>query len=120
MTDGSLLVEIITALKPLPDERIIKKPKPSDFFGTDLHVFLRTYNIDTLIITGCVTSGCVRATIVDGFSYDYRCIVPKECVVDRNDERHLSNLRDIAMKYADVTGLDVVLDYIRTKYTGSL
>ena len=68
--------------------------------------------IDTLIVTGCVTSGCVRATVVDGISLGYRVIVPVECVADRHEVPHEANLFDIDMKYGDVVSLQDVLDYL--------
>ena len=68
--------------------------------------------IDTLIITGCTTSGCVRATCIDALQYGYRGILPEECVGDRAEGPHLANLFDIGQKYCDVMRLREVLDWV--------
>ena len=67
------------------------------------------HGVDTLIVVGCTTSGCVRATVVDGMSYGFRCVVPEDCVWDRGEASHAINLFDIAQKYADVMPLDELL-----------
>jgi nicotinamidase-related amidase len=81
---------------------IIKKRMPSSFFETHLGSLMVARRVDTLIVTGGATSGCVRATVVDGFSRGYRVIVPEECVADADAPAHFANLRDMARKYADV------------------
>lgn len=96
-----------------PDEPVIVKGKPSAFFGTQLHSMLTYHNVDTLIITGMVTSGCVRATVDDAFSYDYRVIIPRECVADRAEVPHRVNLFDMEMISADVLPLEEVLEHVR-------
>jgi maleamate amidohydrolase len=96
-------------IAPRPEEPVIVKGKPSAFFGTLLHSMLTFQNVDTLIITGMVTSGCVRATVDDAFSYDYRVIIPHECVADRAEVPHRVNLFDMDMISADVLPLDEVL-----------
>ncbi len=68
--------------------------------------------IDSLIITGCVTSGCVRATVVDAFSYGYSCFVVEQCTFDRFHLSHLVNLFDMNVKYADVILLDEAIEYV--------
>jgi len=105
--------EIPPAIAPRPDESVIVKGKPSAFFGTPLHSMLTFHNVDTLIVTGMVTSGCVRATVDDAFSYDYRVIVAEECVADRAEVPHRVNLFDMEMISADVLPLDEVLKYLR-------
>lgn len=90
------------------------KTAPSIFFRTPLPTFLQKHRIDTTIITGCTTSGCVRASINDSFSYGYRTIVPEECVGDQNEEAHWSNLRDVGRRYADVVKLQDVLEHFDT------
>ena len=101
---------------------MIVKGKPSAFFGTQLHSMLTYHNVDTLIITGMVTSGCVRATVDDAFSYDYRVIIPEECVADRAEVPHRVNLFDMEMISADVIELEEVLRHLRevdrVTYTG--
>ena len=88
------------------------KTAPSIFFQTPLHTWLTRHCIDTTIITGCTTSGCVRASIVDSFSYGYRTVVPEDCCGDQNEEAHWSNLRDVGRRYADVTTLAEVIEHL--------
>ena len=95
------------------DEPVLVKGKPSAFFGTQLHSMLTFHNVDTLIITGMVTSGCVRATVDDAFALDYRVVIPLECVADRAEVPHRVNLFDMEMISADVLPLDAVLDRLR-------
>ena len=82
----------------------------SAFFGTPLASLLAERGVDTAIVTGASTSGCVRATVVDALQHGYRPIVPREAVGDRNPDAHAANLYDMDAKYADVVGLDEVLD----------
>ena len=79
------------------------KPAPSIFFNTPLVTFLTKQQIDTVIVTGCTTSGCVRASVIDSFSWGYRTIVPESCVGDAEEGPHKDNLRDVGRRYADVT-----------------
>jgi nicotinamidase-related amidase len=92
---------------------IIKKRMPSSFFETHLGSLLVARRVDTLIVTGGATSGCVRATVVDGFSRGYRVVVPEECVADADAPAHFSNLRDMARKYADVVPAGEVEAHLR-------
>jgi maleamate amidohydrolase len=78
------------------------KGAPSMFFGTPLTTFLVRAAVDTVLVTGCTTSGCVRATIVDAFSHGYHVIVPEGCCGDQDEEAHAANLRDVGRRYADV------------------
>ena len=87
------------------------KSAPSIFFRTPLPTWLTKHRIDTTIITGCTTSGCVRASIVDSFSYGYRTIVPADCCGDQGEQPHWDNLRDVGRRYADVVRLQDVLDH---------
>ena len=89
------------------------KSAPSAFFGTPLVAFLAKQRVDTVIVTGCTTSGCVRGTINDSFSYGYRTIVPEQCVGDMEEGPHWDNLRDVGRRYADVMKLDDVLQYFK-------
>ncbi len=104
--------EIPPEIAPRPGEPVIVKGKPSAFFGTQLHSMLTYHNVDTLIVTGMVTSGCVRATVDDAFSYDYRVILPAECVADRAEVPHQVNLFDMDMISADVLPLDAVIAHV--------
>lgn len=88
------------------------KGAPSIFFETPLLTFLTKQRIDTVIVTGCTTSGCVRASINDSFSYGYRTMVPEDCVGDADERPHHDNLRDVGRRYADVTTLEETCDYL--------
>ena len=105
-------IEVDPRLEPLAGERIIEKQWASGFFKTDLDQLLRSLGVDSLVVTGLTTSGCVRATAVDGLQYDYKVVVPAEAVGDRNPDAHCANLFDLNAKYADVLDLDTVLNYI--------
>ncbi len=111
--EGTWGAEICEALRPAPREVVINKHKPSVFFGSDFDVYLRGYAIDTLVIAGSSTSGCVRATVTDAFSREIRAILPRECMVDRTPEVMAANLFDMDSKYADVTSLEDVLRELR-------
>jgi nicotinamidase-related amidase len=104
--------EIVPELTPRPDEPVLRKRRASAFFGTDLLEFLIYHGIDTLIVTGMTTSGCVRATVVDAFSYNYIVVIPEECVGDRGVVSHKVNLFDMHMKYGDVLPLERVLSHL--------
>jgi maleamate amidohydrolase len=105
-------LDIVDEIAPLPHEIVIAKNKPSMFFGTGLVSHLVDLGVDTLIIVGVATSGCVRGTAVDGFSYNFRVSVVEECVFDRGEATHALNLFDIQQKYGDVVTLDETLDYV--------
>jgi maleamate amidohydrolase len=99
---------------------LLVKKWPSFFHGTPLLSLLTATGRDTVIVTGCMTSGCVRATVVDAFSYGFRTLVPEDCVGDQGLEGHESNLRDLHRRYADVTSSVEVIDYlerVRTEVT---
>jgi maleamate amidohydrolase len=112
MVPGEPLAEIDPAVAPLPEEVVIAKQYPSPFFGTSLAPMLTALGIDTLVLAGCSTSGCVRAGAIDGLQYGYRVIVPRECVGDRHDGPHDANLFDINAKYGDVVGRDEVIAHL--------
>ena len=99
---------IVDQLEPRPGERVISKHYPSGFFATDLANWLARRGVDTAIVTGCTTSGCVRATVVDAMGYGFRPIVPAECSGDRAQGPHEANLFDMEQKYADVMPLSEV------------
>jgi maleamate amidohydrolase len=116
LTRGSKAVQVVDQLKPRPGERIIEKHYPSAFFSTDLAAWLAKQGVDTAIITGCTTSGCVRATVVDAMGNGFRPIVPRECSGDRAEGPHEANLFDMDQKYADVMALSEVLEELRRIY----
>jgi len=91
---------------------LLVKKWPSFFHGTPLVSLLTAAQRDTVIVTGCMTSGCVRATTVDAFSYGYRTLVPEDCVGDQGLDAHLSNLRDVHRRYAEVVSSGEVCDYL--------
>ena len=110
--------QLVPEVAALPDEPVIVKAFPSGFVGTNLLAYLVYHNVDTLIVTGTVTSGCVRDTVLDAFNHNYRVIVPVEAVCDRGETSHKVTLFDIHMKYGDVLPLAEVLDYLKTVRSG--
>jgi maleamate amidohydrolase len=90
---------------------VFTKRMPSAFFETPLGSYLVWHKIDTLVITGGSTSGCVRATAVDSLSHGYRTIIPEECVADKHESYHFANLTDLQLKYADVVPVSEVVDW---------
>ncbi|MBI4594607.1 MAG: isochorismatase family protein [Candidatus Rokubacteria bacterium] len=106
--------EIVKEIAPLPDEVVIRKNKPSAFFGSPLVSHLVGLGIDTVVIAGTTTSGCVRATAVDAFSYDYRVVVVEDCVFDRSPTSHAITLFDLQAKYADVVPRAEVIPYFES------
>lgn len=99
---GSKGYEFFEDIAPQPEDILVPKKHPSAFFGTSLVSHLVDLGVDTLVMVGCTTSGCIRASVVDGFSYNYRIAIPEDCVYDRSDVVHRVNLFDMAQKYADV------------------
>jgi nicotinamidase-related amidase len=106
--------DIVSELEPEPQDLIIIKHKPSVFFGTPFQSFLMDLGCDSLLVTGTTTSGCVRATAVDSFSYNYRTIVVEEACFDRAQTSHATSLCDMHAKYADVVSTDETVGYIET------
>ena len=109
---GTENVKIDPRITVNPEDTIITKNYASAFFGTDLVSRLNYRHIDTLILTGCTTSGCVRATAVDAIQYGYIPVVVEEAVADRLEQAHQQSLMDLQLKYADVKSLDQVLKYL--------
>ncbi len=112
LTLGSDLVKLDPRLNQEPGDLVITKKYASGFFGTYLASTLTMQSVDTAIVTGCTTSGCVRATVMDALANGFRPIVPIECVGDRAQEPHQANLFDIGAKYGDVMPLQEVLTYL--------
>jgi maleamate amidohydrolase len=110
--EGTVGAEIVPQLAPLASEHVVRKRRPSAFFGSDFDVFLRGHQVDTLLVVGSSMSGCVRATVVDAFSLDYRVMVVRECVVDRTIEVLERNLFDVDAKYADAVSLEETISYL--------
>ena len=102
--------EFVEEVKPNGSEILLPKRHPSAFFGTPLTSYLVERGIDTLVVTGCTTSGCVRGSVVDAFAYNYRVVVPHDAVYDRSRTSHLVNLFDMGSKYADVRSTAEVVE----------
>lgn len=105
-TDGC---DVDPLVQPAPGDTVLEKQQPSAFFGTGLHERLVGHGVDTVIVCGTTTSGCVRATVVDGMSLGYRVVVPIEAVADRAQTPHDQALFDMGHKYADVVPESAVL-----------
>jgi nicotinamidase-related amidase len=104
-----------TMIAPQPSDIVIEKDKPSAFFGTPLMSYLVALGVDGLLVCGTTTSGCVRASVLDAFSYNLPLAVVEECTFDRGEVSHKINLFDMQAKYADVVSLADTLAFIRTR-----
>lgn len=110
--------DIVAPLAPAENDIVIRKSKPSVFFGTSLLSYLIDLGVDSLICCGTTTSGCVRATVIDAFSYNYRVSVVEEATFDRTQSSHAINLFDMGQKYADIVTAEEALKYLRTRPPG--
>lgn len=108
------------SIKPEKEDVVIQKSKPSAFFGTPLVAMLNYLGVDSIILTGMVTSGCVRASALDAFSYNYRVTVPIECVADRSQISHEVTLFDLDAKYANVMSLEKTLSLLEKHKTDQM
>jgi maleamate amidohydrolase len=111
---GGRWVEIDPRLDPRDDETIVLKKGASAFFGTNLPSILISQGVDSVVLCGATTSGCIRATAIDLLQYGYPTLVPRECVADRAQAPHEANLFDIQAKYADVVSVDEALEYLES------
>ena len=98
--------DFVEEVAPREGDILLPKKHPSAFFGTPLASYLINLGADTLVVTGCTTSGCVRGSVVDAFAYNFRSLVPQDAVYDRSQVSHAVNLFDMAEKYADVMPTD--------------
>ncbi|HSF26714.1 MAG TPA: isochorismatase family protein [Actinomycetes bacterium] len=105
--------DFLDEVSPQPGDILLPKRHPSAFFGTPLVSYLVDRGIDSLIVTGATTSGCIRATVIDAFSYGYKVAVPHDAVFDRVKTSHQVNLFDINYKYGDVVGSNELVDQLR-------
>lgn len=105
--------DFVEPIAPLEGDILLPKKHPSAFFGTPLASYLINLGADTLVVTGCSTSGCVRGSVVDAFAYNFRVLVPEDAVYDRSATSHAVNLFDMASKYADVMPTDEALTTLR-------
>lgn len=109
---GTAAVELDPRIYDASYDTIFAKRAPSIFFETGVTSFFVKEGVDTVIVTGCATSGCIRASIIDAFSHGYRVIVPEPCVGDHDEQAHRDNLRDVGRRYCDIVSLETVLAHI--------
>ena len=107
--------EIGELLEPRPGEIVISKPKPSAFHGTALDTYLHHFHTDSLLVTGMVTSGCVRATVIDAYMRNYHVNLIHQAVADYSPFNHKASLLDMHIKYADLTQLDDMVEHLRSR-----
>jgi maleamate amidohydrolase len=112
LRDGQPGVELDPLISDPSYDYVLRKGAPSIFFNTPAAAFFAKNRVDTMIVTGCITSGCVRASVIDSFSLGFRTIVPEDCVGDHELAPHQDNLRDVERRYADVTTCDEVIRQI--------
>jgi maleamate amidohydrolase len=112
--------DFVKAIAPVEGDVVLPKRHPSAFFGTPLTSYLIDAGVDSLIVTGCTTSGCVRSSVTDAFSYNFRVTVPADAVYDRSPIVHEVNLFDMAQKYADVTSTAELLPQLRSIHQAQL
>lgn len=110
LTENNPDSHVVDALRPREGELIARKQQPSAFFGTNLHSWLTMRGVDTIIQTGCTTSGCVRASVIDALSYNYRNIIVSDGVGDRAIGPHEANLFDMGQKYGDLLTCEETLE----------
>ncbi len=110
--EGTHATQTVAPLAPRPQDILIGKRKPSCFFGTIFMSHLNFLDVDTLILTGCTTSGCLRATCVDAYSFNFKVVIPEETAFDRFQASHAVNLFDLNCKYADVIPTTEVQQYL--------
>ena len=105
------LAAFAEGLEPIAGETVVSKQYASAFFGTSVASFFAKEQVDTVFVTGCTTSGCVRASVIDAFSYGFRVMVPEPCSGDQEEAAHKANLLDVARRYADVLTMEESLAY---------
>jgi len=113
LTIGTHGAQVVDELQD-PSYIFFPKCAPSIFFNTPLSTVLGRHGVDTVIVTGANTSGCIRASVIDSFSYGYRTMIPVECVGDLEEAPHWANLKDVDRRYADVIPMNDVLEYFKT------
>ena len=117
LTEEAWASRVVPELSPRPGELVIRKNQASAFFDTPLAALMTHRGIDSLIMVGCTTSGCVRASAIDAMSRNIRTVVVPECVGDRAEDPHAANLFDIGQKYADLMPVDDLLRAINAEKT---
>ena len=116
LTENAQCSQIVERLTPRPGEIIVRKRLPSAFFGTDLAPNFTMRRIDTVLVTGCTTSGCVRASALDAMCYGFRPIVISDCVGDRALGPHEANLFDLKQKYAEIMTRDEAIAEMTSRH----
>ena len=106
-------MEFPQMIRPKKGEFVVRKARASAFFGTHLITYLTRRGVDSLLVTGCTTSVCVRGTVLDGYSYGFPVFVVEDAVFDRSPFSHLVNLYEMNSKYASVISSDEALSYLR-------
>jgi maleamate amidohydrolase len=109
LTEGAQASQVVERLAPRSGELVIRKTQASAFFHTTLAGMLTLRGIDTLVVAGCTTSGCVRASVIDAISQNIRTVIARDCVGDRALEPHAANLFDMGQKYADLLSADEIV-----------
>ena len=107
--------EFVEGIAPISGDILLPKKHPSAFFGTPLVSHLIDLNVDTLVVTGCTTSGCIRSSVTDAFAYNFKVLVPDDAVYDRSPTSHAVNLWDMNAKYADVHTSSEIISLIKTE-----
>ena len=118
---GSPMAEVDSRIRPLPGEYVLEKKMPSSFFNTRLDTYLQSLGVDTVVMAGCTTSGCIRASAIDAMQYGFITVVVADAVGDRAQGPHEANLFDIDAKYGDVMPAQEALDHLqRLSTTGGI
>ena len=113
--EGSFEAEMDDAIADPTYDYIFQKSAPSIFFQTPLVGFLTKHRIDTVLVTGCVTSGCVRASVIDAFSSGYRTMVVEDCCGDPGKDEHEANIRDVGRRYADIVTSEAAVAWLEAQ-----
>lgn len=117
LTETSPMGQFVPSMTPHAGEIVVRKRLPSAFFETGLHGILHARGVDTVIIAGCTTSGCVRASTLDAMCHGFRPIVASDCVGDRAIGPHEANLFDLGQKYADVLPLSEIVEHLEQAHS---
>ena len=115
LTEEAFISQIVDGLKPRDGEYVVRKTQPSAFFGTNLTAWYVSKGVDTVIVTGCTTSGCIRASVIDSMSYNFRTVVVTDCVGDRALGPHEANLFDMEQKYADLMTCSEIISVLNER-----
>jgi maleamate amidohydrolase len=112
LTEEAPSSQIVKDLTPINGEYVVRKTQPSGFFGTNLAGWYISKGVDTVLVTGCTTSGCVRASVIDAMSYNFRTVIVTDGVGDRAIGPHEANLFDMGQKYGDLMSVDEIINKI--------